>query len=86
VDFAQDSADQCKGCGLCVSLDENALPAIHHSNKAYVRDAEFKCRKCGPIEVRGYIPISQDEADMFLTGDPCQNRAPGFPFGLAIRL
>jgi hypothetical protein len=36
--------------------------------------------------VRSYLLIAQDEADMFLAGDPRENRAPGFPFGLAIRL
>ena len=35
-----------------------------------VAGAKFKCRKCGPVEVRSYIPLTQDEVDMFLAGDP----------------
>jgi hypothetical protein len=76
---------ECKGCNRRGALDKDDLPAIHRGNQAYVRDAKLKCLRCRPIEVRSYVPIAQDEVDMFLAGDPRQNSAPGFPFGLAIR-
>jgi hypothetical protein len=58
------------GCNRRAALGPEDLPAIHRGNQAYVRDAKFKCRKCGPTPVRSYIPITQDEVDMFLAGDP----------------
>jgi hypothetical protein len=61
---------ECRGCNRRSALDPELLPAIHRGNQTYVRDTKFKCRKSGPTPVRSYIPLTQDEVDMFLAGDP----------------
>lgn len=60
---------ECKGCNRRAALGKEDLPAIHRGNQDYVRDAKFKCQKCGSREVRSYIPGSKDEVAMFLAGD-----------------
>jgi hypothetical protein len=60
---------ECKSCSRRVALTkEDGLP-IWQGNMAPVRTARLKCR-CGCTDVRRYIPISQDQIDFFLAGDP----------------
>jgi len=60
---------ECTGCNRRAALDRDDAP-IRQGNINRVQDAKFKCRKCGPTSVRSYIPLTQDEVDMFLAGDP----------------
>lgn len=59
---------ECKGCNRRAALGKDDAP-IYQGNMQSVAAAKFSCRKCGPVDVRSYIPISQDEIDFFLAGD-----------------
>ena len=60
---------ECTRCNRRAALGRDDAP-IRQGNMDRVAGAKFKCRKCGPVEVRSYIPLTQDEVDMFLAGDP----------------
>jgi len=60
---------ECKACNRRVALGrEDGLP-IWQGNMEPIKSKRLKCR-CGCIEVRSYIPGSQDQVDYFLAGDP----------------
>lgn len=61
---------ECKSCNWRAALGPADLSAIHRGNLTYIRDAKFKCGKCGPTPVRCYIPLTQDEVDTFSGGHP----------------
>lgn len=62
---------ECKGCGKRAAIGkEDSRRKIFQGNMEEVRDAKFRCRKCGGRDVRAYIPLTRDKVDMFLAGDP----------------
>lgn len=62
---------ECKGCGRRQSLDKTQAP-IRQGNMTELRSVKFRCnnQSCRSLDARLYIPHSQDEATMWLAGDP----------------
>jgi hypothetical protein len=68
---------ECKGCGRRGAIGkEDSKRQMHQGNMDELRDAEFKCMRCGVTAVRAYIPSTQDQIDMFLAGDPAGTLRP----------
>lgn len=61
---------ECKGCDRRVALTkEDGLP-IFQGSMTEIRSKTWKCSRCGSTEVRVYAPMTKDEAQMWLAGDP----------------
>ena len=62
---------ECKVCSRRRKL-ETTTPQIHQGNMTELRAVKFRCdnRSCGATMVRLYIPATEDEAAMWLAGDP----------------
>ena len=52
---------ECKGCWRRAIDKAASKRQMHQGNMDEIRDAKFKCRGCGGIEVRAYIPSTQDQ-------------------------
>jgi hypothetical protein len=60
---------ECKACGRRSKLTKQDAP-IRQGNMTELRAVPFKCERCGAKLVRLYIPHSEEEATMWLAGDP----------------
>ena len=63
---------ECKACGRRRRLDQTTTRQIHRGNMTELRAVKFRCdnHSCGATMVRLYIPATEDEAAMWLAGDP----------------
>ena len=60
---------ECRSCNNRTALTKADLPASRLGKVRYVLHASFKCSKCDADKPRLY-QATQDEAKMFLAGDP----------------
>jgi hypothetical protein len=60
---------ECRQCNKRTALTKADLPASRLGSVRYVLHAPFKCSACGADHPRLY-EATQDEAKMFLAGDP----------------
>lgn len=63
---------ECKACGRRSQLDRSSTPQIHQGNMTPLHQVKFRCgnRACGSHDVWLFIPHTDDEATMWLAGDP----------------
>jgi hypothetical protein len=63
---------ECIGCGKRSMLTKENCPHIHPGNKARVRSVLYRCgnQACRSTQVRLYGGCDEEEARMFLAGDP----------------
>jgi hypothetical protein len=67
---AQTLCFECKGCRRRAALGKADIPEIRQGSIKYVRDTKFRCSRCQNTLAYIYIPFTQEEATMFLAGDP----------------
>ena len=60
---------ECTGCNRRAALDRDDAP-IRQGNINRVQDAQIQMPQVRADSVRSCIPLTQDEVDMFLAGDP----------------
>lgn len=66
----------CKACGKRSVLTKEACPHIRPGNMARLRSAIYRCGRhgCASTEVDIYAGCDREEAEMFLAGDPLEER------------
>jgi hypothetical protein len=63
---------ECRECSRRAALTKQDGLPIYQGNMDSVAEGlkKLKCTRCKGKEVRAYIPINMEEAEMWLAGDP----------------
>src|SRR4051812_8429749 len=63
---------ECVECGRRIALTKANCPQIRSGNKRLVKSMTFRCSSwcCGSTDVRLYNAHTEEQASMWLAGDP----------------